>query len=54
MIKGNHSYGGKYFGFINSKWFTIWFSDYRKSTIVKKKFQLEIYSQLWGNKIFSL
>lgn len=53
MKKGEHSYGGKYWGW-GGKWFFIWFSDYTESRIVKNRFQLEIGSRLWGNKTFSL
>ena len=55
MKINKHHYGGWYIGFIRSKWLTIWFSDYRKNTVVKDtKFQLEIYSKLWGNKILKI
>lgn len=54
MKKELHHYGGWYIGFFKSKWFTIWFSDYRKNRFVPVNFQIEFYSKLWGNKTFSI
>lgn len=54
MIKGEHHYGGKYWG-IGNKWLFIWFSDYRNNTIVRDiKYQLQIGSKLGFNKVFKI
>ena len=50
-----HYYGGKYYGFIKSRWLTIWFCDYRKNTVVNScRYTIEVYSKLWGNKVIEI
>jgi len=53
MKKGEHDYGGRYWG-LGNKWFFVWFSDYRKNSVVKGNFQLEVGSKLWGNMTFMI
>ncbi len=46
--KSELHYGGYAHVFIRSKWLTIWFVDYRRSTLVPLSFTLDIYSKLFG------
>ncbi len=50
--KQNYYYGGWYRGLGFGKWLWIWLSNYKQNSIVKRSWQLQIYSCIGFNKIF--
>lgn len=47
-------YGGKSYRLIPFSWFFLWFSDYRKNTIIRHKYSVQIGSRVGKYWLFNI